>query len=134
MHNQTLDATESHKHYPAVLALDKLHLKLSLGVGAAERATPQSVHMYLKIFFEKLPLSCSNDKLDDTICYDKMVQCIKDYCHGKEFKLLEYACFQIHSHLREAIDADIKLWLKIEKCTTPIAELEGPSSFAYGDL
>lgn len=133
MTNQSSDAAPLSTSYPAILALDKLHLKLSLGVGAQERALPQSVYMYIKIFFPKLPLSCSNDKLDDTICYDKIVQHIKEFCHNKEFKLLEYACFQIHSRLREMIASDIKLWLKIEKCETPIAELEGPSSFSYGD-
>jgi FolB domain-containing protein len=134
MPSNAQSAPDYNERYPAILALDKLHLQLSLGVSQQERSIPQSVHLYVKIFFPKIPSSCLNDKLDDTICYDKLVQHIKTFCYNKEFKLLEYVCFQIHAHLRETIDPALKLWLKIEKCNVPIAELEGGSSFSYGDL
>jgi FolB domain-containing protein len=133
MTNQSHDAGNCNT-YPAVLALDRLHLKLYLGVSDAERRVPQSVHIYLKIFFKQLPSSCLNDKLDDTICYDKLVQEIKAFCNNREFKLLEFLCFQLHNCLRQTINPDYKLWLKIEKCAPPIPEVEGPSSFAYGDI
>jgi len=128
------DANDCNHCYPAILALDRLHLMLSLGVTEEERKVPQSVHLYLRVFFPTLPPSCLNDKLDDTICYDKIVQQVQEYCRNKEFRLLEYVCFQLHTHLRSSIDPSIKLWLKIVKCNPPIKDMEGPTSFSYGDM
>ena len=120
--------------YPANLAFDRLHLKLLLGASQQERLIAQSVHIYVKIFFSHIPSSCLNDKLADTICYDFIIHRIRDFCHGKEFKLLEYLCFQLHGHLREVLTPEIKLSLKVEKCNPPVPELEGPASFSYSDV
>lgn len=102
------------------LTLEHLQLMVHLGVTAAERAKPQQVILDITIKFPKLPLT---DKLEDTICYDKLATAIKEFCHDKEFNLIEYMAKQLYDFIKTQISAQHKLQLSLTK-TPPIANLD----------
>lgn len=102
------------------LTLEHLQLMVHLGVTVAERTKPQQVTLNITIKFPELPLT---DKLEDTICYDKLATAIKEFCHGKEFNLIEYMAKQLYNFIKTQISAKHKLQLSLTK-TPPIANLD----------
>ncbi len=122
------------KKYSSVIELNDLRLKVNLGVGEEERSKAQDVMVNLKFFSENKPGACISDNINDTICYHKMSDLVKEFVREKEFKLLEYLCYEMYQSLRKYVGQETKIWIKIEKCNPPIENLLGSTSFTYSDL
>lgn len=120
--------------FPSTLTLEKLHLKLHLGVEAAERQIPQEVYVTVMLFFTAVPAACTTDQLEETVCYDKLCTAIKAYTVNKSFKLIEYLGFELYKVTREIIDSSIKIHIIVEKCNPPIEDMHGSAIFSYNDI
>jgi dihydroneopterin aldolase len=110
------------------LVLKQLQLMVHLGVTAAERAKSQQVTLNITIKFPKVPLT---DKLADTICYDKLTTAITEFCHNKEFNLIEYMAKQLYDFIKQQIPVKYKLQLSLTKIP-PITNLD-KSIFTISD-
>ncbi len=120
--------------YNSVISLDDLLLKINLGVTDEEMNVPQDVKVSFKIYFKEPPLACSTDNVNDTVCYYKIACIIEEYCNNNKFRLLEYLCMQLHEAVREVVEKDIKIWIRVDKCRPPIKNLLGTTSFEYSDF
>lgn len=119
--------------YSSVLSLTELKLQVSLGVTEEEREKPQNIKVCFKLFFSEVPKACFSDEIKDTFCYYEIANAVEDYCKNKEFNLLEYLCYQLHGIVRQVVDKNIKIWIRVIKCDPPIAKVEGVTSFEYND-
>jgi len=114
------------------LKLKQFKVKIKFGVSAAERETPQEVIIDLAIRFSRLLPGCKTDKIDDTLCYDKLTRRINEFCHEQPFHLIEYLGFQLFKFLKREFFAETDIKLQIKK-QQPLDNLH-QAIFEVGDF
>ena len=119
------------KHYPTTLILENLKIKTYLGINPIELKHKQTVSLYIKIGFHKLPLACTTGKIDDAICYDKLSKRIIQFCTNKKFTLIENLGWQLFTLIKKNIPKKCKLYLRVTK-QKPLKELDN-SLFEIGE-
>jgi dihydroneopterin aldolase len=122
----------NNKNLHSSLILQNLAIEVRIGHTAAEREKAQTLQIDLTIQFTQLPLACQTDKLNDTICYDKLVNNIKTFCRNKTFALLEHLAYQLYKFIKNIIRENVKLNLQIKK-QPPIENLSN-SIFTISDV
>lgn len=105
------------------LILEDLKLQVYLGVTVAERSKKQTVLLYIKINFTKIPLASKTRKISDAICYDVLAKKIQKFCGNKKFVLLEELGMQLLFLLKKNIPKNHKLHLRVAK-QRPLPELQ----------
>lgn len=116
------------------LSFDKLSIKVHLGVSDNEHVNSQEIYLSLKLISTETPKACLSDNIEDAICYDRLSQTIKEFCIGKEFKLIECLTYQLYKVVKNFInDPNIRIWLKVDKYPTSMKDLLGAVSFTYHD-
>ncbi len=120
--------------YNSVISLNDLLIKANLGVTKEERDQLQDIKISFKLLFEKLPKACQTDKLSDTICYHKISNIAYEHCQTNKVHTLEYLCYELYKKVRNEIENNAKIWIKVEKCNPPIEGLVGSTSFEYSDF
>jgi dihydroneopterin aldolase len=96
----------------SVLSLNKLLLNVKIGVEDYERILAREIELYIKFHLNK-PII--NDDINNTICYYKTATIIEDYCKDKEFKLIEFLCYQIHQLLKATYGIELLIEVRIVK-------------------
>lgn len=114
------------------LLVNRLELMVHLGWPAEERASLQKVYLDMKLTFLKQPMACVNDELTDTVCYQEIIEQLKDHLQKSSFKLLEHLGYVIYQFVKKHIPAQVKLKIIITKFPTIAGLLDGVS-FCYGD-
>jgi dihydroneopterin aldolase len=122
------------KNKNIILSLTNYSTLIRIGVTENERLIPKKVTFNIKFFFSKLPLSCNNDELNDTICYNHIAQIINLYCENNEVKLIEKLCFDIFNLLRAEVNSNIKIWIKIIKHNPLTDNSLQQAEFEFSDL
>ena len=107
-------------------------ITVNLGVSDLERKAPQDIEIYIKLFFDTIPLACSSDDINQTINYEHIFDSNHEVCRGKEIKLIEHLGHQLFQALRAKFDNDIKIWLRVKKTKLPV-DHAGPASFVCSD-
>jgi dihydroneopterin aldolase len=115
------------------LSINRLRLLVSLGCSVEERKVLQYVSFDVQIRFSTLPSGCVTDSLEQTVCYAKLCQKIKDVCDLQEYQLIEKLGWDVYQAVREFLPQDTFLWLRATKEHPPVAHLEGGSAFSIGD-
>ena len=113
------------------LTINKLIVKMAIGVEAQERAIPQDIEINIKINFDILAQACYSSDLSDTICYAKLAEDITQFCQNKEFYLIEELGFKLYKHLKTLISNE-KIELQISK-NPPVEQIKGNCSFTIMD-
>lgn len=116
-----------------VLSLEGIRLDVRLGVGPEERAWPQAVELCLAIRFASLPEACRTDRIEDTVCYARLVEVARDLCDGREFRLIERLAAELHARLRAELPEGAGLWIEVTKLAPPLEGVQGGARFALGD-
>lgn len=112
----------------AILEINNLILLIYIGVEPYEKVNPQEIKFNIAIEFGAVPKACSSDSINDAICYDKLVNQIKDFCSNKEFNLIENLAYLVHKHLKTSFSANK---LKLQVCKKPpIDEIKGNCCFS----
>ena len=115
------------------LSLHRLRLWVRLGCGAEERQVPQVVSFDVEIRFPSLPAGCETDALDQTVCYAKLSQKIKEVCDRQEYQLIEKLGWDVYREIRNTLPQEMGLWVQARKENPPVENLEGGASFTVGD-
>ncbi len=106
------------------LILDDISLYVSLGNLDKERATLQQVLLQIKLRFINLPLACTTDNLQDTICYAALACELQKFCDGRSFKLVEAFGYQLYQLLKEKIATttshQIDVFLRVTKTSQSV--------------
>lgn len=115
------------------LHLKGLALDVHLGWPQAEREKTQAIILDIKLHFLQPPRACSTDDLEDTHCYDTLVQNIRHYLNQREFRLIEHLGKELYQFIKlQFSKQEASLTIRITKKPT-ISNLNGGVSFCYGD-
>jgi FolB domain-containing protein len=86
---------------PSLLEVRTLPISVSLGCDAEEKRTKTTVHLDLSLKFPSPPPACSTDRLEDTLCYDRLSKSVARFCGRKHFNLIEHLAYDLYRHLKE---------------------------------
>ena len=115
------------------LTIRGILLPIRLGCSADERLNPQPVEIDLTIRFETPPRGMVTDRLEDTVCYDRLVSAIKQVVTDREFSLVEYLAKEIFDSLRSIVESEHELRVTVRKVSPPIPEITKGAEFTVGD-
>jgi dihydroneopterin aldolase len=112
--------------------LQGLELDIFLGWPDEERRQKQKVSVDIKIHYDEPPLACTTDNLEDTTCYDSLINTIKENILHREFHLLEYLGREIYLLVKNILrnDALISIWINKKH---PFENIANGITFFYGD-
>lgn len=116
------------------LYIKDLSLYLKLGCLPEERKSPQQVLVNMEFRFPKAPHAIESDNLEDTICYAEVSNALKNYCEGKEFKLIEKLARDLALVTKDIIGNNIALSLTVHKVRPPIENLLGGTLYRISDF
>lgn len=114
------------------LSINGLQLSVFLGVYPEELLKKQLVKVDLKLQFLEKPKACLTDNLDDTYCYDRLVQTLKSQFNERRFKLIEYLTHELYLMLKNYFDQKALVFVRITK-KPPIDALSDGVTFEFGD-
>jgi dihydroneopterin aldolase len=117
-----------------VLAFEELRLRVRLGCGERERATPQGVALGLSIRFAEPPPACHSDRLEETVCYAELAEAATKCCAGREFRTIEHLAHQIWQALLPLLPPGAVLGLRVTKLRPPVRGLRRGVSFTIGEV
>lgn len=91
----------SEKKLKSKLCIRDLELRLHLGWPDNERLKEQTVYIQIEISFHELPRASRTDKLEDTFCYSKLINLIKEKTLGRHFHLIEHLTGELYNVIKE---------------------------------
>ena len=116
----------------STLFINQLELTLHLGWPENEILKKQTVLLDIEIQFAKPPIACISDQLDDTLCYSKLIQLIRDHILPKHFHLIEHLSYSIYQLIKPLVPNPSKMIVHITK-HPKIPNYTGAVRFSYGD-
>lgn len=116
----------------ACLKLNGLELSVNLGWPKGERKKSQIITLDVFISFPTTPLGCTTDRLEDTFCYDDLIQSIKNGVAERDFRLLEHLGYEIHRIVSDNFPPDFRVQISVTK-KPAILNLTDGVTFCYGD-
>jgi dihydroneopterin aldolase len=110
-----------------------------LGCTPGERQVPQEVRFSADLIFAAPPRACGTDRLEDTACYARACEAIRDVATQAEYATVERLGAAALAALRQALDlqapgSGISIRLRVHKVRPPIDGLLGGVIFELGDL
>ena len=85
------------------LRFNKLRLLVRLGWGDDERRIPQPVDVSFILSFKTPPRACATDHLDETVCYSRLSDVIRETAESKSFNLI--VCRAAFKNFTEPVQA-----------------------------
>ncbi len=117
------------------LRIDELKFTVKLGCTADERAIPQEVRVSMELRFETLPLGALSDSIEDTICFAKVSEVLKEHIEPREFNLIERIGLESFGLLRELTkNHQVQIGVRVHKVQPPIPNLIKGAHFTCGDF
>lgn len=112
------------------LFINNIDLPIHLGWTDNERAEQQVVQIDIEVFFTAPPKACVTDNLDDTYCYDQIIQILFDKTKDKQYHLVEHLAQQIHQIVKSYFNNEMVL---IHVYKHPVIKgFSGKVRFSYG--
>lgn len=118
-------------HY-SQLQIRQVDLQLNLGWRSKERAQEQGILLDIDIHFPTAPAACETDHLDNTVCYDQLIQTIREQLGDKPFRLIEHLARDIYLIVKTALPENATTVIHITKFPK-VTGLIGGVCFSYGD-
>jgi len=115
------------------LTIRGIVLPIRLGCLSRERSNPQPVEIDVTIRFETPPRGMVTDRLEDTVCYDSLVDAIKVVVSDREFSLVEHLTHEIFTSLRRIVETRHELRVTVRKVSPPIPEITKGAEFTVTD-
>lgn len=117
----------------ATLLIPEIACEINIGWTEEERSTPQAITVAVSLHLHKAPRGCETDELDDTICYDRLVETIHNTYQGRSFKLIEHLAYHIQQAITPLI-GEANASITVSKVNPPIPTLTKPVSFTLEAL
>lgn len=114
------------------LQINSLILNLHLGWTKEEKITRQRVLLDLDLRFATPPDACQSDKLDDTLCYAKLLETIRNKLDSVRISLVEHLAKYIYDQIKMLAPRQSLLQVRVTKYPR-IDKLMGGVCFTYGD-
>ncbi len=116
------------------LRISEFSLQVRLGCSQEERARAQEVRVSVEFRFVSPPQGINSDRLEDTICYARVCQSIRNLTDGREFALLEKLASDLMSILQEFSKGIALVALTVHKVLPPVEGLRGGTVYRIGDF
>jgi len=116
-----------------VTSLDSLQVYIKIGVPDLERERPQKITISFKLYQGESE-SLEDDNSDRYNCYATIAKEIKKYCISREFKLLEFLCFQLYKVIKAHSHKSTKVYVKVEKHDIQYEYMQFNAKAEYSDL
>lgn len=97
------------------ITLNGLVLSVLLGWTGQERARTQEVVADVTLLFRERPAACQTDRLEDTVCYDRLVTHLRESISGKKFRLLEHLAAELWQLAKKTLPPGADLTLRVTK-------------------
>lgn len=120
------------KPITAHLQLRQIDLKLNLGWRSKERSQEQGILLDIDIDFPQAPSACETDHLDNTVCYDQLIQTIRQKLGDKQYKLIEHVARDTYLIVSSQLPPEATTIIHITKFPKVVG-LTGGVCFSYGD-
>ena len=114
------------------LEINGFILPIHLGWPALERNEEQTIELDIEIHFHVPPYACITDKLEDTFCYSKIADSLREKIAHRAFHLIEHATLCIYQVLKTEVPDDAKVIVHLRKLPS-IDGLTKGVRFTYGD-
>jgi dihydroneopterin aldolase len=118
--------------FKIITGVDNLYLDAKIGVSDYERLQSRKIRISFKLY-QKYCLACNQDNTKTYICYATISDLIKVYCEKKEFKLIEYLCYQLYLLIKSQVGEN-KVYIKVEKLSVDYQDMLFDASAEYSDL
>lgn len=118
----------SHSH----LRIRDLELRVHLGWPEEEREKSQIVLVTVDIWFVDFPKACLSDQLQDTICYDTLIDTLRNNVSNKPFRLIEHLTFALYQLIKNEMPKHTLINVALSKYPE-ISGLKGGVTFYYSD-
>lgn len=122
------------KNFQSKIKLNQIKLDVNLGVTEEERKVKQTIIIDIIFYFDSMPNACLTDNIDETICYFTVFSLIEKYLENKEFKLIEFLCYEIHKLVIDNFVMAKYLKVAITKKYPPIKDKLNSASFEYDNI
>lgn len=116
-----------------VTSLESLHVYMKVGVPDLEREHPQKITISFKLYQEEAE-PIEDDDSKNYNCYATIAKEIKKYCISREFKLLEFLCFQLYKVIKVHSHKSTKVYVKVEKHDIQYDSMQFNAKAEYSDL
>ena len=114
------------------LSLLDLELSVYLGWPEKEREQTQKVLVDILFSFSDDLAACTSDHLNDTVCYDTLVNSIHRELANKKFRLVEYLAKYLHQYILDFITLTPGLLLTVSVNKFPLVPgLTRGAKFSY---
>ena len=109
---------------------------MHLGCTKEEKLFTHLVSIDIDLFFH--PIAVTTDRVEDTICYRKIVEHIQEYVQDKKFNLIEYLARSLHRSICVLIEKEghsiSDLHITVHKVNPPVPGIYGGVYFTYCGL
>ena len=108
----------------STLSINRLELPINIGWPEEERAEKQIVFVDINFSFPALPSAFQNDDLKDTICYQTLIENIRQFVQHKYFRLVEHFCYELHQFIKTqyAVPAYLSVQIRKYPCINGLTE------------
>ena len=86
-----------------ILKIVSKEIPLHIGCYEEEKKQTTPVEITIEMKLESC-FACQTDQLQDTICYDQLIQFLNQQCFQKTYQLIEFACNDIFQTVRKFLD------------------------------
>lgn len=117
-----------------LLAINGLELTVFLGWPDEERLQKQTVWLDVKMQFPSAPTACVSDDLNDTVCYQKLIELLRQHLSETPFKLVETLTHEIYTFIQAMVPAQTKISIALTKQPKQIQGLANVTYHYGADL
>ncbi len=114
-----------------LLEINGLELSVFLGWPDDERSQKQTVWLDIKMQFPTEPKACLSDELNDTVCYQALIQQLREHIADTPFKLVEHLTHAIYEFIQDLVPEKTTISIALTKHPRQILGL-GSVTYHYG--
>lgn len=114
------------------LRIVNFKLPVYLGVGEVERQFLQILEIDIDIHFKTPPKGGENDLIENTVCYDQLIQDLNARFKHQSFKLIESVATQIYDLIKSQVLESARVYVRVKKKPSLVG-LAGYLEYGYGD-
>ena len=107
------------------LVIEAFSFDCHIGCTAEEREIAQPMKVKIKLYFSDPPQACTNDSLENTICYAEICKQVLNTTQHRYFETVEYLAMELYNKIRSIVSPDNKISLALQKTKPPVVGLTG---------
>ncbi len=116
------------------LEIKSLILSIHIGRTAEERQKTQDIGFHITLGFTQVLTDERSDKLENSVCYSKICEWIRQLTSQKSFSLIEKLAFETLTTLKTKLPSGTRVRVCVQKIHPPVPGLEGGVFYTCGDI